>query len=114
MSSTSIFVSLWKDGLQHVRNTYHNHKPERSEPDWSGEQLSSSTSDNAPSEARKRGSGGGSPRKYHDLKADPSDLDVRLEERAEGPTTSAKNRGTDCFRITNFFLFFSVVCKTHN
>jgi hypothetical protein len=30
-----------------------------------------------PSEARKRGSGGGSPRKYDDLLTGPSDLDVQ-------------------------------------
>ena len=36
----------------------------------------SSTSDSAPSEARKRGSGGGSPRKLDDLLTGPSDLKV--------------------------------------
>jgi hypothetical protein len=35
------------------------------------------TSDNAPSEARKRGSGGGSPRKYDNVLTGPSDLDVQ-------------------------------------
>jgi hypothetical protein len=40
-------------------------------------QRSNSTSDSEPSQARKRGSGGGSPRKYDDLLATgPSDLDV--------------------------------------
>jgi hypothetical protein len=37
----------------------------------------SSTSDSAPSEARKRGSGGGSPRKHDDLLTGPSDLDAQ-------------------------------------
>jgi hypothetical protein len=40
----------------------------------------SSTSGNAPSEARKRGSGGESPRKYDDLLTGPSDLDVQARE----------------------------------
>jgi hypothetical protein len=44
-----------------------------------GEQSSSSASDSAPSEARKRGSGGGSPRKHDDLLTGPSDLDVSLK-----------------------------------
>jgi hypothetical protein len=35
------------------------------------------TDGSAPSEARKRGSGGGSPRKYDDVLTGPSDLDVQ-------------------------------------
>jgi hypothetical protein len=35
------------------------------------------TSDSAPSEARKRGSGGGSPRKHDDLLTGRSDLDAQ-------------------------------------
>jgi hypothetical protein len=38
---------------------------------WSG------TSDSVPSEARERGSGGRSPRKYDDLLTSGSDLDVQ-------------------------------------
>jgi hypothetical protein len=41
--------------------------------------LSCSTDDSAPSEARKRGSGGGSPRKYDDL------LQVRRNEGSSDP-----------------------------
>jgi hypothetical protein len=37
-------------------------------------QLWSSANDSAPSEARKRGSGGGSPRKYDDFLTGPSEL----------------------------------------
>jgi hypothetical protein len=43
----------------------------------------SSTSESAPSEARKRGSGGGSPRKYDDLLTGRSDLDVQSREFEE-------------------------------
>jgi hypothetical protein len=38
------------------------------------------TSDSAPSEARERGSGGGSPRKNDDLLTGPSDLDVQTRQ----------------------------------
>ena len=41
---------------------------------WMSRQLWSCTSESASSEARKRGSGGGSPRKYDDLLTGPSDL----------------------------------------
>jgi hypothetical protein len=40
----------------------------------------SSTRDSAPSEARKRGSGGGSPRKHDDLLTGPSDLVKAVKE----------------------------------
>jgi hypothetical protein len=44
--------------------------------DVQSRQLWSCTSDSAPSEARKRGSGGGSPMKHDDLLTGPLDLDV--------------------------------------
>jgi hypothetical protein len=51
-------------------------RPERSDPSRVRSMNGSSTGDNVPSEARKRESGGGSPRKYDDLLTGPSDLDV--------------------------------------
>jgi len=39
--------------------------------------IDTAPSDSTPSEARKRGSGGGSPRKYHDLLAGASDLTMQ-------------------------------------
>jgi hypothetical protein len=47
-----------------------------SDPAVQSRQRGSFTSDSAPSEARKRGSGGGSRRKYDNLPAGPSDLNV--------------------------------------
>jgi hypothetical protein len=55
-------------------------------------QLWSSTSDSAPSEARKRGSGGGSPRKHDELPRGPSDLDVQPCQRSERKRTGIVDR----------------------
>jgi hypothetical protein len=59
----------------------------------------SSTDDSAPSEARKRGSGGGSPRKYDHLLTGPSDLDLH-----QMPLTI--ELVIETHSLLNFFVFF--------
>jgi hypothetical protein len=59
----------------------------------------SSTSDSAPSEARNRGSGGGSPRKYRDLLTGPSDLDVRALSLVKHPSLPCKSHQLDALRL---------------
>ena len=46
--------------------------------------------DSAPSEARKRGSGGGSPRKYDDLLTGPSELDAQSAHEGGLPVTARR------------------------
>jgi hypothetical protein len=56
------------------------------------------TNDSAPSEARKRGSGGGSPRKYNDLLTGPSDLDAQPRHlrscTSDSAPSKARKRGS--------------------
>ena len=55
-------------------------------------------SDSVPSEARKRGSGGGSPRKYDDLLTGPLDLDAQSRQlcscTGDSAPSEARQRGS--------------------
>jgi hypothetical protein len=61
-------------------------------------QLWSSASGSAPSEARKRGSGGGSPRKYDDILTGPCDLEVQSRQlwscASDSAPSEARKRGS--------------------
>jgi hypothetical protein len=76
-------------GVLSMNVTYEGRRcPNKNRPNT--KQLWSSTDDSAPSEARKRGSGGGSPVKYDDLLTGSSDLDVN---NPKGPSEASPGGG---------------------